>query len=337
MKLKVFMLVLLVAVWVAGTARAYTREEVVKRGFLQCGVSTGTPGFSSVDSKGNWFGFDVDVCRAVAAAVFGSADKVEFIPLEARGSYTALLSGEVDILSHHSAWTFTRDSALAVDFAGVSYYDGQGFLVSSKLGSSSVKDLKKVKVCSSVGTPGEQNLKDYFQRLKLDYKLIPYESEDFAIKGFRDGACELISLPVSRLVGIQLDLNKPHEYVILSDVISKEPLGPVVREGDDLWFNIVTWSLFAMINAEELGITSQNIEMMKISHRLDVQRFFGFEGSGGKGLGLQNNWAVEIVRQVGNYGEVFERNLGIKSRVKIERGLNKLWNQGGLHYAPPLR
>lgn len=337
MKLNLYVIGLLVALLFAGSAHGYTREDVVKRGFLQCGVSTGTPGFSSVDTHGNWSGIDVDICRAVAVATLGDAKKVEFIPLAADGSYTALLSGEVDILARHSAWTFTRDSALAVHFAGISYYDGQGFLCSTKLGAKEAKNLKKVKVCNAVGSSEEMNIKDYFQTLKIDYKLVPYESEDFAIKGFEDGGCDLISLPLSRLYGIRMELKKQQEAIILSDVISKEPLGPVVRQGDDIWFNIVKWSLFAMITAEELGISSQNIDTMKISNRLAVKRFFGFEGSGGKGMGLRNDWAAEIVRQVGNYGEIYESNLGEKSQIKIDRGLNRLWNRGGLHYAPPLR
>lgn len=321
----------------AGTVYGYTKEDVVRRGLLQCGVSTGSLGFSTVDKDGKWSGLDVDFCRALAAATLGDANKVEFVPLAVDEAFTALLSGEVDILSRHSAWTYTRDSALAVHFAGVSYYDGQGFLVSTKLGVKQAKDIKKVRVCSQVGSAAELNLKDYFQQNKVSYKLVPYDSEALAIKGFEADSCDLLSMPRSQLFGIQVELDDPNKAVIFSDVITKEPLGPVVRQGDDAWFNIVKWTLFAMINGEELGVSSQNINTMKISNRLAVKRLFGLEGSIGKGLGLRNDWAAEVIRQVGNYGEVFDRNLGPGSQVKIERNLNRLWRDGGLQYAPPFR
>ncbi|MCP3892631.1 MAG: amino acid ABC transporter substrate-binding protein [Desulfobulbaceae bacterium] len=337
MKINTLLITLLVVVLFTASAQGYTKEEVVKRGVLQCGVSTGTPGFSTVDAAGNWSGLDVDICRAVAAATLGDGEKVEFLPLAANESFTALLSGEVDILARHAIWTFTRDSALAVHFTGTSYYDGQGFLVSKKLGVKEAGDLRKVKVCSSVGSQSEVNLKDYFQRNKVDYKLVPYDSEELAVKGFEGGACELLSLPQSRLYGILLELDDPESAEVLPDVFTKEPLGPVVRQGDDVWFNIVKWCLFAMINGEELGVTSLNIDEMKLSHKLDIKRLFGFEGSGGKGVGLRSDWAAEIIRQVGNYGEVFEKNLGAESPLKIERGLNRLWSRGGVQYAPPLR
>lgn len=337
MKVKILVVAVVVLIWSAVTANGYTREEVIKRGFLQCGVSTGAPGFSSVDSKGVWSGIDIDLCRAVAVATLGDAQKVEYKPLAADESFTALLSGEVDILARHSSWTFTRDSALAVHFAGISYYDGQGFLAAVKLGAERANDLKKVKVCSRAGSTAEANLKDYFKRSKTGYKIVPYESLDLAVKGFENEACDLLSLPVSQLHGIRGELSNPQRAIIFSEVITKEPLGPVVRQGDDNWFNIVKWSLWALINGEELGISSDNVEVMRISNKLDVKRFFGLKGSGGKGLGIRNDWAAEIIRQVGNYGEVFERNLGKSSSLKIERGLNNLWRNGGLQYAPPLR
>lgn len=315
----------------------YTREEIQKRGFLQCGVSTGSPGFSSVDAKGRWTGLDVDFCRGLAAAVLGDATKVEFLPLAENEAFTALLGGEIDILSRHSSWNYTRDSALAVHFAGVNYYDTQGIMVARSLGVEKLGDLKNVRICSTAGASLEENLVEYLQDSKIEHKIVSFDNIDLAVKGFKGDACDLISMQLSQLYGVQLDLAKQQFALILPDVISKEPLGPVVRHGDDTWFDIARWTLFAMINAEELGITSKNIDEMKISNQLDIKRFFGLEGSGGRGLGLTNDWADQIVRQVGNYGEIFERNLGVDSVMKVDRGLNRLWSEGGLQYAPPLR
>jgi general L-amino acid transport system substrate-binding protein len=337
MKKYSWLVLLLATLFFAGKVQAYTREEVVKRGFLQCGVSTGSPGFSSVDAHGKWSGLDVDICRAVAAATLGNAEKVEFLPLAENESFTALLSGEVDILSRHSTWTFTRESALAVHFAGIGYYDGQGLLVSKKLEADRLPDLRKVKVCSPVGSDFEPDLLDYFDRNKIEYKVVPYDTFDLAIEGFNKEACNVISMQQSQLYGVRLGLADPGSAVVLPEVIAKEPLGPVVRQDDDTWLNIVKWSLYAMINGEELGVTSANIEEMRASNTLAVKRLFGLEGTGGKGIGLKDDWATQIIRQVGNYGEVFERNFGSGSAMKIERGLNNLWNQGGLQYAPPLQ
>ena len=336
MHIKNMILVLLLGAFFASTAQGYTREEVVQRGYLQCGVSPGILGFSSVDGSGQWSGFDVDFCRAVAVATLGDASKVEFLPLAASEAYTALLSGKVDILSRQTEWTFTRDSALAVHFTGVSYYDSQGFLVMDELEAQSVKDLKKAKICVAVDSDEAVRLMDYSDRNAMEFKLVPYESWDRAIKGFGN-TCNVLSLKKSRLYGVQKELKASQRASILDEEIAKEPLGPVVRQGDDVWFNIVRWTLFAMINGEELGITTQNIDEMKISNTLVVKRFFGLEGNRGKGVGLKNDWTAEIIRQVGNYGEVFERNLGSGSALNIDRGLNKLWKNGGLQYGPPLR
>ncbi|TKB08461.1 amino acid ABC transporter substrate-binding protein [Desulforhopalus sp. IMCC35007] len=336
MKIKIWMLSLLLTVSVVSLAHGYTREEIIKRGYLQCGVSTGVPGFSTVDSKGHWSGFDVDFCRAVAVATLGDASKVELLPLASGEAYTALLSGKVDLLSRQAEWTFSRDSALSVHFVGVSYYDAQGFLVMNRLGAQEVKGLKKARVCVAVDSDEAARLMDYSERNFMDFKPVPYESWDLAIKGF-GGACDIISLKKSRLYGIQKEMASTRSSEILTEEIAKEPLGPVVRQGDDVWFNIVRWTLFAMINGEELGVTMNNVEEMKISNSLVIKRFFGLEGNHGNGIGLDDDWAAEIIRQVGNYGEVFERNLGQASSLKIERGLNNLWNQGGLQYAPPLR
>ena len=328
---------LLAVMFLSGSAEAYTKEEVVKRGHLRCGVSTGTPGFASVDAEGKWTGLDVDICRAVAVATLGSPTKVEYLPLAEGESFTALLAGEVDILSRHSTWTFTRDSALAVHFTGVSYYDGQGFMVPKKLEVKGLQDLKKVMVCGPVGAPSEQNLVDYLERNRIAFKIVPYDTLELAVKGFEKEACDLLSLQQSQLHGLRLGLVDPARTVVLPEVISKEPLGAVVRQGDDVWLNIVKWSLFAMINAEELGISSRSAEEMRVSNKLDVRRLFGLEGAAGKSLGLKDDWAFQIIRQVGNYGEVYERNFGQRSLLKIDRGLNNLWNKGGLQYAPPFR
>ncbi|WP_457576473.1 amino acid ABC transporter substrate-binding protein [Desulfomarina sp.] len=319
------------------TAFAATSEDVASRGFLQCGVSTGIPGFSSVDEKGNWSGLDVDICRAVAAAVLGNAEEVKFSPLVENESYTALLSGEVDILARNSTWTFSRDSALAVNFAGISYYDGQGLLIAGKTKVAGLGDLKKVKLCSQVHSGLEDNLIDYFTRNKIEFKKVEFATGDLAVKGFEEGRCDALTMQQSRLYGIRLGLADPEKSKVLPDVISKEPLGPVVRQGDDTWFDIVKWSLFVMIGAEELGINSGNVDGMKMSNRLAVKRLLGLEGDMGKGLGLKRDWAYQIIRQVGNYGEVFERNLGASSLLKVDRGLNRLWNDGGLQYCPPFR
>ncbi|MBU1564839.1 MAG: amino acid ABC transporter substrate-binding protein [Proteobacteria bacterium] len=335
---KVSLLVwILVMITFAGSAEAYTKEEVVKRGRLLCGVSTGTPGFASVNTEGKWTGFDVDICRAVAVATLGSPTKVEYIPLAEGEAFSALLTGEVDILSNHSTWTFARDSALAVHFSGVSYYDGQGFMVPKKLEAKRLLDLKKVKVCGPVGAASEQNLIDYFERNRIEFKIVPYDTLELAVKGFEKEACDLLSMQQSQLHGLRLGLVAPENAMVLPEVITKEPLGPVVRQGDDVWLGIVRWSLFVMINAEELGITSRSAAEQRASNILDVRRLFGLEGAVGKSLGLKDDWAYQVIRQVGNYGEVFERNFGPKSLLKIDRGLNNLWNKGGLQYAPPFR
>lgn len=329
---------LLAAMLFAGSAQAYTKEEVVKRGNLRCGVSTGTPGFSSVDAGGKWSGMDVDICRAVAVAVLGSPSKVEYLPLAEGGEFTALMTGEVDILSRHSTWTFARDSGLAVHFAGVVYYDGQGLMVPKKLEAKRALDLKKVKICSSVNNaPFEQNLVDFLEKNRIEYTIVSYENVELAVKGFEKEDCDILSLQQSSLYGLRLGLVDPMSAVVLPEVIGKEPLGTVVRQGDDVWLAIVKWSLYAMINAEELGITSQKAEELRSSNKLEVRRLLGLEGAAGKTLGLKDDWAFQIVRQVGNYGEVYERNLGSKSLLKIDRGLNNLWNKGGLQYAPPFR
>ena len=321
-----------------GTAQAGETLDAVKaKGFVQCGVSTGLPGFSVADDKGNWGGLDVDVCKAVAAAVFGDAGKVKFSPLTAKERFTALQSGEIDMLSRNTTWTLTRDSNLGLNFAGVNYYDGQGFMVSKKLGVKSAKELDGASVCIQAGTTTELNLADYFRANKMEYEPITYDTSDETVKGFEAGRCDVLTSDQSQLYALRIKLSNPDGAMVLPEVISKEPLGPVVRQGDDDWFNIVRWSLNAMLNAEELGVTSANADEMKNSSDPNVRRLLGLEGIKGEGLGRADEWAYNIVKQVGNYGEAFERNVGTGSPLGIARGLNALWNNGGIQYAPPIR
>ncbi|MFO1371630.1 MAG: amino acid ABC transporter substrate-binding protein [Candidatus Competibacteraceae bacterium] len=322
----------------AGTAHAGTTLNAIKeRGFIKCGVSDGLPGFSFADEKGNYSGIDVDVCRAVAAAVFGDATKVKFTPLTAKERFTALQSGEVDVLSRNTTWTSSRDSAQGMNFAGVTYYDGQGFLVNKKLGVKSAKQLDGATVCINAGTTHELNLSDYFRANKTKFTPLTYEKSDESAKSLEAGRCDVLTSDQSQLYAQRLKLAKPDEYVVLPEVISKEPLGPAVRHGDDDWLDIVKWTLFVMVDAEELGVNSKNVEEMKKSTNPDVKRLLGVEGDKGKDFGLANDWMATVIKQVGNYSEIFERNVGKDSPLKIARGLNALWNQGGLQYAPPVR
>ena len=322
----------------AGAAMSASTLSAVKgKGFVQCGVDTGLPGFSSADEKGNWTGIDVDVCRALAAAVFGDAGKVRFTPLTAKERLTALQSGEIDVLSRNTTWTLTRDSSLGIHFTGVTYYDGQGFMVSRDLGVKSALELDGAAVCILAGTTTELNLADYFRTHKMKYQPVVFDTGDQTVRGFEAGRCDVLTSDQSQLYGLRIKLAKPENAVVLPEVISKEPLGPVVRQGDDEWFNIVKWTLFAMLNAEELGVTSRNVEAMKTSSNPEIRRLLGLEGIKGEGLKLSADWAYQIVRQVGNYGEVFERNVGQGSALKIRRGLNALWRDGGIQYAPPIR
>ncbi|GBL54016.1 general L-amino acid transport system substrate-binding protein [Pseudomonas citronellolis] len=323
----------------SGMAQAgATLDAVKKKGFVQCGISDGLPGFSYADSKGVYKGIDVDVCHGIAAAVFGDASKVKFTPLTAKERFTALQSGEIDVLSRNTTWTSSRDSAMGLNFAGVTYYDGQGFLVNKKLGVSSAKELDGATVCIQAGTTTELNLSDYFRSNNLKYTPITYDTSDESAKSLESGRCDVLTSDQSQLYAQRIKLGKPDDYVVLPEVISKEPLGPAVRQGDEEWFDIVRWTLFAMLNAEELGIDSKNVEQMaKSSKNPDINRLLGAEGDYGKDLKLPKDWAVQIVKQVGNYGEIFERNVGEGSELKIKRGLNALWNKGGLQYAPPVR
>jgi general L-amino acid transport system substrate-binding protein len=314
-----------------------TLKAVKDRGTLNCGVSEGLYGFSSRDDKGAWSGFDVDFCRALAAAIFNDASKVNYVPLDASARFRALQQGNIDVLSRNSTWTMSREAELGLVFAGITYYDGQGFLVARSLNKDSALDLDGTKVCVQTGTTTELNLADHFRTNKMKYEVVSAQSVDEAVKGYDSGRCNVFTADVSSLYAIRLRLAKPDDHVILPDVISKEPLGPAVKQGDPQWLNIVKWTHFAMINAEELGVNSQNIADALKSEKPDVKRLVGNDGAYGEQVGLTKDWAVRIVRLVGNYSEVFERNVGVGSKLGVPRGINQLWNVGGIQYAPPIR
>jgi general L-amino acid transport system substrate-binding protein len=316
---------------------AITLEEVKQRGELNCGVSIGLPGFSNPDGEGKWSGLNVAFCRAVAAATVGDASRVKFIPLSGKNQMTALQSGEVDLLSMNVTWTMTGDTSLGLHFAGITYYDGQGFLVGKKLNITSALELNDVAVCLEEGSVGEVNLQAYLKAHKIAYKVIAIEDSTQSIEGLETGRCDVMTGKRSELYALLQKIENHDDFVILPEVISREPVGPIVRQGDDAWFNIVRWTLFAMINAEQYGVTSTTIEAMKVSADPNVQELLGLEGIKGKGLGLGDDWAYQIIRQVGNYGEIFDRNIGLGSPLKMDRGLNGLWNRGGILYAPPMR
>ncbi len=312
-------------------------QIVKERGTLSCGVSQGLPGFSAPDDKGNWTGLDVDVCRALAAAIFNDPTKVKFVPLSAKDRFTALQSGEIDVLSRNSTWTLSRDTSLGLNYTGISYYDGQGFLVRKSLKVNSALELNSASICVQTGTTNEQNIADYFKGNNMKYEMIAFGTADETVKAYESGRCDVFTSDVSQLYAERLKLAAPGDHVVLPDVISKEPLGPVVRQGDDQWFDIVKWTLFAMINAEEYAVTQKNVDEMAKSSRPELKRMFGTDGSLGEQLGLTKDWVIRIVKAVGNYGESFDRNVGAGSKLGIARGLNKLWNQGGIQYAPPIR
>jgi len=328
----------LAALLSTAAAEAATLDTVKQRGVLQCGVSQGAPGFSTVDDKGAWKGLDIDFCRAVAAAVFSDPEKVKFTPLSSKERFTAIQSGDVDILARNTTWTMSRDGGgLGLSFVGVNYYDGQGFMVKKSLGVERGDQLAGAAVCTNTGTTTELNLADFFRARNARYDAVTFEKSDEAIAAYVAGRCDVYSTDASGLYGYRLRLPNPAEHVVLTELISKEPLGPAVRQGDDQWFKIVRWALFAMINAEELGVTQKNVEEMKASANPEIKRLLGVEGDFGEKLGMPKDWGYQIVKAVGNYGESFERNLGEGSPMKIKRGVNALWNKGGILYAPPIR
>ena len=329
------------ALGVAATVTAeagQTLDNIKSKGVLTCGVTSGTPGFSSADSTGNYTGLDIDVCKGVTAAIFGSPDKIKFVPLSAPQRFTAIQSGEVDILSRNTTWTLGREAQLGLLFGPTVFYDGQGFLVKKSANIKSAKQLSGATVCVQPGTTTELNLADYFRANKLELKTVVIENLDEVENTFFSGRCDAFTTDSSSLAGTRITkAPKPDDYIILPELISKEPLAPSVRQGDDQFFNIMRWTVFALIQAEEKGITSKNVDDMLKSEDPDIKRFLGVMPGNGKALGLDEKWAYDIIKAVGNYGEIFERNVGKGSPLKLERGLNDLWTTGGLMYAPPAR
>jgi general L-amino acid transport system substrate-binding protein len=315
-----------------------TIDTIKQRGQMVCGVNPGLAGFSIADSQGNWTGLDVDVCKAVAASLLGDATKIKWTPLSAQQRFTALQSGEIDMLSRNTTWTLTRDASLGLHFAGVTYYDGQGFMVPKKTKITSAAKLKGATVCVQSGTTTEKNLTDYSKAMKLNIKPVVFETQEATNKAYFAGRCQAYTTDASGLASVRnKEATNPDDHVILPELISKEPLGPSVRRGDDEFFAIVKWVVYALLEAEEYGITQANVDQMKTSTDPVVQRILGTSEDTGKLLGLDKDWAYRAIKAVGNYGEVFERNVGPKSSLKLPRGANNLWNKGGLMYAPPIR
>ena len=339
MKKSVFFGALTVAGLAAGAAAAGTLDDVKARGKLNCGVTTGLVGFAAPDANGVWEGFDVDVCRAVAAAVLGDSSAVEFVPTTGKTRFTALASGEVDMLARNTTWTFSRDVDLKFDFVGVNYYDGQGFMVPKELGVSSAKELDGATVCIQTGTTTELNLADFFRANNISYEPVPIETNAEAQQQYLAGACDVYTTDASGLAATRAAFEDPSAHVLLPEIISKEPLGPLVRHGDNEWGDLVRWTLNALISAEELGITSANIGDMASAagDNPEINRLLGTEGNLGEMLGLDADWAVKAISAGGNYGEIFEKNIGENTPVALARGLNAQWTDGGLLYSPPFR
>ncbi|MFT6070598.1 MAG: general L-amino acid transport system substrate-binding protein [Bacteriovoracaceae bacterium] len=314
-----------------------TFDTVKKRGTVKCGVTTGLAGFSAPDSKGKWIGLDADICRAVAAAMFGDANKVKFVPLSSVARFTALQSGEVDLLSRVTTHNLTRDTSLGMNFAPVTYYDGQAFMVRKKSKLTSAKQLNKATVCVQQGTTTERNLADYFRSNRMTYKGVVFESNDEVANAFATGRCDAFTTDASGLASERSKFKNPDQYMILPEVISKEPLAPAVRHGDDQWLDLVKWTVYALLEAEELGMNSKNIDSFKKSKNPSIKWFLGVNKGNGKSLGVSEAWAYNIIKKVGNYAEIFERTVGKDTPLKLERGLNALWTNKGLMYAPPLR
>jgi general L-amino acid transport system substrate-binding protein len=340
MKRKLLSLVIGTAacIGLASAASAGTLDDVKAKGFLQCGVSTGLIGFAQPDAQNNWTGLDVDYCRAVASAIFNDPKAVKFTPLTAKERFTALQSGEIDVLSRNTTWTMSRDTQLGLKFAGITYFDGQGFMVRKALGVTSALQLGGASVCTQTGTTTELNLADFFRKNNMTYEVVAFEKNEETLAAYESGRCDVFTTDQSGLYAERLKLANPDDNVILPEIISKEPLGPSVRQGDDQWFNVIKWTYFALLDAEEQGVTQANVEDLKAnSTNPTIRRMLGVEGKFGEGIGLSNDWVVQIIKGVGNYGEIFDRNVGEHSRLKIARGKNALWTNGGLQYGPPIR
>ncbi|MGX0977731.1 general L-amino acid transport system substrate-binding protein [Roseovarius sp. MBR-51] len=339
MKKTVFLGALTVAGLAAGASAAATLDDVKARGKLNCGVTTGLVGFAAPDANGVWEGFDVAVCRAVAAAVLSDANAVEFVPTTGKTRFTALASGEIDMLARNTTWTFSRDTDLKFDFVGVNYYDGQGFLVPKSLGVSSAKELDGATVCIQTGTTTELNLADFFRANNISYEPVPIETNAEGQQQYLAGACDTYTTDASGLASTRAAFESPTDHVILPEIISKEPLGPLVRHGDNDWADIVRWTFYALVAAEEMGITSANIGELSAAagDNPEINRILGTEGDLGAMVGLDNEWAKRAIAAGGNYGEIFEKNIGEKTPIGLARGLNAQWTQGGIMYAPPFR
>lgn len=319
------------------SADANTLKNVKKRGAVVCGVSQGLPGFSNPDNQGSWTGIDVDICRALGAAIFGNPSAVKYTALSAKERMTALQSGEVDVLARNTTWSMHRDTALGIDFAAINYFDGQGFMVRKDLGVRSALELDGATLCTNQGTTTELNAADYFRSNKMKYEMVAFEKADEAIAAYNTGRCDAYTTDHSALYAQRLKLTDPKAHTVLPEIISKEPLGPAVRQGDDNWADIVQWTHYATVAAEEMGVSSRNVERKKNAKDPSVRRLLGMDGTFGKNLGIRADWAYQIIRHVGNYGEIFERNVGVNTPLGIKRGLNALWTKGGLQYSPPIR
>jgi general L-amino acid transport system substrate-binding protein len=333
-----FFILAVSALLFAFAAHAGTLDDVKARGVLKCGVNTGLLGFAEKQSDGSWAGFDVDFCRAVAAAALGDASKVEYVGLTAQNRFEKLKAGEVDLLARNTTWTMERETKWPIRFTGVSYHDGQGFMVAKLSGVASVFNMSQASICFVSGTTTQANVDDFFKEREMAYAAKVFDKAEDAIAAYEKIECDAYTADQSQLYAIRMKLARPDEHVVLPEVISKEPLGPAVRAGDEQWFNIVRWTLFALINADELEVRGVNVADEKAnSKRAGVRRLLGVEGTFGADLGLDNDWAARAISAIGNYGEIFERNLGKDSKLTIDRGLNNLWSNGGILYAPPVR
>ena len=330
---------LTVAGFAAGAAHAATLEDVMARGSLNCGVNTGLVGFAAPDANGVWDGFDIGLCRAVAAAIFGDPNAINFFPTTSQTRFTALASGEVDVLIRNSTWTYSRDTDLKFDWVGVNYYDGQGFLAPVALGVASAKELDGATVCIQTGTTTELNLADFFRVNNITYEPVPVATDAEAQQQYLAGACDVFTTDASGLAATRATFENPEEHILLPEIISKEPLGPLVRHGDNAWGDIIRWTFYALLTAEELGVTSANVAEMAAAptDNPEINRLLGTEGEMGAMMGLPNNWAVNAIAAGGNYGEIFEKNIGETTPIGLARGLNAQWTQGGLQYSPPFR
>ena len=335
--MKAFVAAAVLFLGVATAAQAATLEDVKARGSLNCGVNQNLQGFGAKGADGAYAGFDIDFCRAVASAALGDPGKVTYVPVSAQERFEALKSGKVDVLARNTTWTMDRETAMPLRFAGISYHDGQGFIVKKLLGVTSALQLSGASICFQTGTTTESNVEDFFREKEMTFVPVRFENLDDLVTAIDEGKCDTFTTDMSALYAVRLRLKNPEDAMVLQDVISKEPLGPAVRHGDEQWFNIVRWTLYALVNAEELGINAANVDDQKAkSKNAAVRRLLGVEGSTGTSMGLDADWAARTIKATGNYGEIFDRNLGPNSPLAINRGINALWNAGGLLYAPPM-